>query len=87
MYYHASFTAEDKLYVSIGIEKSQVLAPVTFIFGPITFIYEFDTYPLKMHLQTKNELASPRHPKVIVLQIYRHMTPITYTTPFCKWKK
>jgi len=41
----------------------------------MNFIYEFHLYPLKMHMNTKNELFSSRHSKVIVLQTYRHITP------------
>jgi len=38
----------------------------------MTFIHEHDPYPLKMYLQTKNELSTSRRSKVIALQADRH---------------
>ena len=60
----------DKISMSLGIEKSQVFGSCDLDFGPMTFIYELDLYPLKIHLQTKNKLSSPKHSKFIVLHIY-----------------
>jgi len=37
----------------------------------MTFIYELDLYPLKMYLQTKNELPRSRLSKVRALQTDR----------------
>jgi len=44
---------------------------------PLTFIHEFDPYPLKISPQTKNEVYKSSNSKVIVFLIYRQMPPKT----------
>ena len=57
------------------IKPFKMLSP-TGLDRPITFICELDPYPLKIYLQTENELATTKLSKIIVLltdiQIYRH---------------
>jgi len=45
---------------------------VTLTLGKMTFIYEFDLYPIKMPQHTRNGLSRPKLSKVIILQTCRH---------------
>jgi len=58
----------------------------------MTFIYQHDLYPLKIYLQTKNELSMSRLSKVIILQTdtqtchrkHYHATSCMVTAPYMK---
>ena len=61
------------------IKPFKMLSP-TGLDRPITFIYELDPYPLKIYLQTENELATTKLSKIIVLlQTYRYTDTHTCT--------
>jgi len=77
---------------SIGIKSHRFGGPVTLTFGPMTFIYEIDLYPLKLHPHTKYELFNFLAQGIWKLLYYRHTCTniwhqITYMILLHGWEK